>query len=394
MSYQKAAAYFWNLGEGRKGMKIKKYRGIAGVEGKENVFAALSLGRKPKGGGFPIERDRFHFVKPREADGVRDYHPSYKAYNEAPPENRRILYGNIVHATEIECFEWHRKKMTNQQGKMHPNKFPFCIGDGISATRWMGGDEFKEIECPNEKCEFAMSTDPAKKCNAWMRFLFRIRWPNNEFPAGIIKFTTGSWNAIQSFVGFFESFMRTANHLGIKQPSLFGVPFTLTLDKGTKPSIQAKFYSVSITNDIDPLEFFRTQKQLLAQIADTGTKPIALIDAPEQDAQVVFEDWKQISVPSNMPVQIKTPAKSKTEPTIPEKPPQDAPESTISVGDDDKIAKLESFRQAFAAQNKEKQFFVCLKNLKVEFGKVPEDRLDFVIKQIKNFAKGQKVNLE
>lgn len=88
-----------------------------------------------------------------------------------------------------------------------------------------------------------------------------------------------------------------------------------------------------------------------------------------------------------------TPAKSKTEPTIPEKPPQDAPESTISGGDD-KIAKLESFRQAFAAQNKEKQFFVCLKNLKVEFGKVPEDRLDFVIKQIKNFAKGQKVNLE
>ena len=75
---------------------------------------------------------------------------------------------------------------------------------------------------------------------------------------------------------------------------------------------------------------------------------------------------------------------------MPEKPPQDAPESTIS----DKIAKLESFRQAFAAQNKEKQFFVCLKNLKVEFGKVPEDRLDFVIKQIKNFAKGQKVNLE
>ena len=186
--------------------------------------------------------------------------------------------------------------------------------------------------------------------------------------------------------------MRTANHLGIKQPSLFGVPFTLTLDKGTKPSIQAKFYSVSITNDIDPLEFFRTQKQLLAQIADTGTKPIALIDAPEQDAQVVFEDWKQISVPSNMPVQ--TPAKPKTESTIPEKPPQDATESTISGGDDDnKIAKLESFRQAFAAQNNEKQFIkYCETGLKFKWGTVPSD-FEFAVKSINNFAKKQGVKL-
>lgn len=89
-----------------------------------------------------------------------------------------------------------------------------------------------------------------------------------------------------------------------------------------------------------------------------------------------------------------TPAKSKTEPTIPEKPPQDAPESTISGGDDDKIAKLESFRQAFAAQRKEKQFIkYCETGLKFKWGTVPSD-FEFAVKSIKNFAKGQKVNLE
>lgn len=89
-----------------------------------------------------------------------------------------------------------------------------------------------------------------------------------------------------------------------------------------------------------------------------------------------------------------TPAKSKTEPTIPEKPPQDAPESTISGGDDDKIAKLESFRQAFAAQNKEKQFIkYCETGLKFKWGTAPSD-FEFAVKSIKNFAKGQKVNLK
>lgn len=89
-----------------------------------------------------------------------------------------------------------------------------------------------------------------------------------------------------------------------------------------------------------------------------------------------------------------TPAKSKTEPIVPEPLPVAGVDERSQAGQGDAMAVLESFRQAFAAQNKEKQFFVCLKNLKVEFGKVPEDRLDFVIKQIKNFAKGQKVNLE
>ena len=121
---------------------------------------------------------------------------------------------------------------------------------------------------------------------------------------------------------------------------------------------------------------------------------IALINAPEQDAQVVFEDWKQISVPSNMPVQIQTPAKSKTEPIVPEPLPVANGDERSHAGQGDAMALLESYRKAFASQGKEKQFFTCLKNLKVEFGKVPEDRLDFVIKQIRNFAKGQKVNLE
>ena len=396
MSHQKATAYFWNLGERRKGMKRAKYQGIDGVEGKEPVMAVLSLGIKEKNKGFPIERDRFHIVMPREADGVRALHPAFTAFNSAPADKRKVISGNIVHAAMKECFEWHRKKQTNQQGKMHPNGIPFCVGDGKSATRWMGKDanDFQVIECPNEKCEFAMTEDGAKKCKPWMRFLFRVRWSNNSLPTGLFKFSSQSWNNVQAWIGFFDYVIGVAKRLGIESPSLFGLPFTMTLAEGTKPSIKARFPIVNISTDIEPLEFFKMQKQMIAQIADTGVKPVALIESPEKDDAVILEDWKQISVPSNMPVQIKTPAKSKTEPTIPEKPPQDAPESTISGGDDDKIAKLESFRQAFAAQNKEKQFFVCLKNLKVEFGKVPEDRLDFVIKQIKNFAKGQKVNLE
>jgi len=88
-----------------------------------------------------------------------------------------------------------------------------------------------------------------------------------------------------------------------------------------------------------------------------------------------------------------TPSKPKSAPTVPEPLPVANGDERSHAGQGDAMALLESYRKAFASQGKEKQFFTCLKNLKVEFGKVPENRLDFVIKQIKNFAKGKKVEL-
>lgn len=382
-------------------MKLKKYNGIEGVEGREPVMAVLALGRKPKTKGFPIEKDRFHIVVPREADDMREYHPAFKLFNEAAPEHRQIIHGNIVHATVKECFEWHRKKQGTPENKLHPNGMPFCVGDGVSATRWMGGapDNFKEIQCPNDKCEFAMIEDSTKKCKPWMRFLFRVRWPKGNLPNGLFKFVTQSWNSVVNFVGFFDSLMKTAANLGIANPSLYGVPFTMTLTKGTKPSIHAKFHFITISTDIDPLEFFMKQKQLLSQIADGG-KPVALIEAPENAAEVVFEDWKQISVLSNMPPEVHAPVQiqvtKKEEPApvqIKISPKEQSSQKPAASQNDGRFELLESYRMAFQKAGKEPAFHKCLKSLRVEFGKVSAKEIDNVLLMVRNFAKGHKVDL-
>lgn len=262
--------------------------GIDGLLPREPIGAAVTIGVKGER-GFPVEKDRFHIAIPaQDADGRRPHHPAFAAFNAAAPEKRRIIRGNLVHASQAECFEHHLKAQV--LSKAHPDKRPACVGDGITAERWEGPepDNMMQIKCPNERCEYRLSTPP--KCKPWMRFLFRLRWSDGvALPTPLVKFTSGSWRTTANLLGFFEYLERTAKQLGIK-PNLFGVPFVLTLTEQTKASERTRFPVVTITPELDPIDFWAAQSQRLESI-----KPLpALTDDTEQSAAVQFSDLQTI----------------------------------------------------------------------------------------------------
>jgi hypothetical protein len=270
---------------------------IEGIKGREPVSAAVTIGVKDRKRGFPIEKDRFHIVLPYEADGRREYHPSFGFFNTAPVDKRKLIMGNLVHASQEECFEYFLKAQVLGKGKAHPNKHPACVGDGSMAVRWEGPgpDDFKKIACPNERCEYRLSTPPS--CKPWMRFLFRLRWNDERHPATLVKFTSGSWNTVANFKGFFDYLDRMASELKISDFSLYGLPFTMTLVERTKASAQRRFPTVSISPDMDPVTWLQQRNAAMAALADPNY--IALTDDSQQDPAVVFEDMGTISKPAN-----------------------------------------------------------------------------------------------
>lgn len=274
---------------------MEKYNGIKDLTGREHVGAVVTVGRKSDR-GFPEQTDRFHVVQPREENGVRGYHPAFSQFNSAPAERRKVIKGNIVHAYKDDCFESHLKAQAINK-KMHPNKKPYCVGDGVKATRWTGRepDDFIEIDCPNKLCEFRMTQPPL--CKPFLRFLFRISWAEGStMPAFLVRFTSGSWNTAGNFKGFFDYWGNVAKELGMKNYKLFGLPVTLTVSYQTKPSEKTRFPVVAISSSADPIDFFMRQRADLREL--TQDVPLAITDASEQDPLLVYEDVKAISKPS------------------------------------------------------------------------------------------------
>lgn len=277
---------------------MSEFDGIEGLKGREPVGAALTIGIKDRAKGFPIEKDRFHLVQPREADGRRAYLPVFEAFNTAAPDLRRFIQGNLVHTSRIECFEHYLKNQVGPQRKSHPNKRPFCIGDGTHAMRWMGGDpdDFRQITCPHDKCEFRQGKPVP--CKPWMRFLFRLRWKEgSKWPTPLTKFTSGSWFTVSNFLGFFDYVDRAAAGVGLQSYSLMGFPFTLQLTEQTKASEKTRFPVVTISPEADPIEWFQWQQQQMAALT-AGQAAVALPEPPEQDDLIIAGDYETISVPS------------------------------------------------------------------------------------------------
>ena len=266
--------------------------GIKGLEGREPIAAAVTIGIKKGGSGYPVERDRFHVVNPREADGVRALHPAFASFNAAGADNRKVLLGNLVHASQQACFEYQLKAQVI--GSAHPDRKPACVGDGIHAVRWEGPDpdDFMQIKCPNERCEFRLTEPP--KCKPFARLLFRLRWQDGvNLPTPLVKYTTGSWNTTANLLGFFEHIDRVARELGLEQYTLFGFPFILTLQDQTKASTKSRFPVVHISPEQDPVQFFMAQRQNIAQLQQQH-----LVALPElQDTGEVYEDVQSINVP-------------------------------------------------------------------------------------------------
>jgi len=266
--------------------------GIAGLQPREPVGAVVSVGVKHPDRGFPVEKDRFHIVLTREdSTGRRPHHPAFKSFNSAEPDRRRVIRGNIVHSSMNDCFEYHLKAQVIKEA--HPDKRPACIGDGLRAERWEGPgrDDFVKIKCPNERCEFRLMQPPKSK--PWMRFLFRLSWPDGvHLPTPLVKYTSGSWNTTANFLGFFKYLTSTARELGLERYSLFGVPFIMTLTEQTKASARSRFPVVTITPAMDPIAFWAQQSRQLEEI-----KPVvALPDPEEASPEVQYDDYQSITI--------------------------------------------------------------------------------------------------
>ena len=274
---------------------MSDHEGIDGLDGREPVGAALTIGVKHGAKGFPTETDRFHIVAPREEDGRRPHLAAFAQFNSADPDKRKLIRGNLVHARRAECFEHHLKAQTGPKKLgMHPQRRPFCVGDGLRATRWMGdGDNFSDIKCPHDKCEYRL-TEPAS-CKPWARLLFQLRWPDgNPLPTPLVKLTTGSWNTVRNLVGFFDHVEGAAGQLGLDDYSLWGMPFTLTLTRQTNAQKKRSFPVIAVSPDMAPVEFFASQRETLRALS-SPTPYVAL--EHEREPAVVAGDHDAISVP-------------------------------------------------------------------------------------------------
>lgn len=313
-------------------MRMLQHHGIAGLHGRESIGAVLSIGRKETFGK-KGNTEKFYIVNPREYEGKRELHPSFKAFNEAPDDFRKVIYGNIMHARRTDCY-WYNLSL-HTHGKMHPNRKYFCVGDGLRATRWVGPgpDDFKEIECPNDKCEFRLCNP--KKCRPKSSWVFRLRWEgywkDKNLPTPVIRFDNQSWNSCANIYGeqeitrpdgtkfifrggFFGQIEMAAEQMGIKDYSLFSYPFMMTLTRETKKinGVTWNYPVVTVTAEMDPISFFLQQRQNIKQIA--APMPVITIAAEiEEEPSVMYDHPVQVSIPAQIGKSEKPPIPRKKE---------------------------------------------------------------------------------
>lgn len=295
-------------------MTLPEYRGIAGLEGREPVGAVLTIGVKgPRGN--PTDTDRFHLVVPTMgADGRRALHPDFKRWHAAPIDHRQVVHANLVHVTEEDAWGYRLKAqvLPGDRWPAHPDKRPACEGDGVTATRYFGEtgtDDFREIPCPNEACEFRQGKP--KPCGAFGTLYFRIRWPEGvSLPSPLVKWSTASWNSVRNVEGFFEHVRTQAEELGVESPSLYGLSFSMTLSRKTKPSERAAFPVVSISPECDLVDFFLAQRRRRAELGGGELKllPAGARDPEESTPEEAFADFATIT-----PGHVKKPSSGVTE---------------------------------------------------------------------------------
>lgn len=270
---------------------MQRHNGIHGLEPREPVGAVLSIGIKGDRGN-PVERDRFHVLDPLpDASNRRHHHVRFRSFNEASPEHRRVVYGQIVHASSAEAFT-HQLKNYRPRGNFptHPNDLPFCTGDGRRASRYRGvqDDEhrFEEIVCPHDKCEFRQPLRLANgrrgptACKPWMKMVFRLVWKQGTLPTVLCKYTSGSWNTTKSALGLFKQIDDMARMvLGEGRPySIGGFCFSMTLGERTNKQERSRFPVVTFAPMEDPIAFFEAQINRRERIEALEREPIGLLE--------------------------------------------------------------------------------------------------------------------
>lgn len=292
---------------------IPTYDHIDGLKGREPVGAILRIGRKAPG-GYPTENDRFFIVSPqtqlrefKSRQGKthvalqRDTHPEFDAYHALDPEARRHIRGNLTHAAIEDCYRVHLRAQQltpTDRWPVHPNMAPSCIGDGENATRYYGtndeGDDFREIACPNELCEFRQEGN--RQCKPFGRIYFRPNWRGTSGPpTPLMKLVTSSWNSCANLKGFFDYIQTQAEQLGIVNPSVFGLPFSISLERKSDRRHSRAYPVMSFTPETDLIAFFVRQAKALEETGGRLELPEAVgaESDVENDADVIAADYSE-----------------------------------------------------------------------------------------------------
>lgn len=269
----------------------------------------------------------------------------------------------LTHAGERDCFWWNRTAYQlrapyyralgvavpqAQKTAGHPNRKPCCEGDGNIATRWMGGakDNFRQIVCPNDRCEFAQKIEGEQKppCTPSMEFLFLLCWPfEKDLPSMLCRFDSHSWRTTQNFVGFFNHITTTAAKLGLENYSLFGYPFEIRLGEETQPSEKKKFPVSYITPTMDPMEFFAMQRTRHRLLAEPVATPILIEAEIEEEPTVLPEVGPQVLPATVKIAEMGAEAKPSTEPVQPAE--QDTPKNESAQRIDPRQIAAERIKQ-------------------------------------------------
>lgn len=280
---------------------MSDYRSIDGLDGIAPVGAILTMGRKGDNRRGVVEKDRFHLVQPKAVNDIRPHIAAFNRFNIAKPEARQTVLGNLVFGRREESFQYSLRNFVAPGNRRHPNRRPFCVGDGKVATRWVGGledpDDFREIVCPHDRCEFRQSKPAACKPFMWLRF--RIRWPPGQWehlPRMLVQFESSAWNTTKRFVGLFDHIDSIFSDLGIA-PVLFGLPIALTLTFQTRPTEKTRFPVVVPTLDgVDPIDWFTLQQKKLEMLRAREQITLAQTEDVEKP-MLIHQAYEDLSMP-------------------------------------------------------------------------------------------------
>ena len=274
------------------------FQGIDGLgqnagSGRNQAWGAvITIGTKDPNRGNPSQTDKFFVKKPHSvakkiggrSSIFREPDPDFDRFNNSNnPALRQTIRFYIIHPAHmrnkwdsmIDTFQFQLKAYQLPKQPMHPNKIPTCMGNGKNASRW-DGNEFQNIKCPNNLCEFRQ-TKPAP-CKPFARLAFQLRWEEDKpwsiLPTPLVKFETHSWyNIDKILIPFFAGLHKQATALGADNYNLYGLPCTIKL--GKRQASGNLVPAISIATDFPPginlQQFFLNQQHLNQQIKQLHT---------------------------------------------------------------------------------------------------------------------------
>lgn len=295
-------------------------RGIDDLRERQPIGCALAMGRKGPSGA-PVDKHRFFVVRP-VADGMgrearRAEHPAFGQFNQladptwndaarkAHDEKRASVRGILVHARPEDAYTL-RRQADRLRGHEHPRLGPSCMGNGEVAERFFPDrGDYGPIPCPGARCEFAAAAPGQRaSCHPHVKLVFQLRFDN--LPCLLCKYSSNGWGSTSGIHGFFGDLRQQAAALGVEEPSVYGIPFVLTLSRRSNPAAKTAWVEVSMSADFPPgmtlQEYLLRQADARRQLA--GAMPLLALgmaaSAADADIDEIADDARALR-PGSVP---------------------------------------------------------------------------------------------